>query len=299
MAGVKLFLDGTIDGGTAWLSRPDLHGESTVPYWRDPVDYSRAVRGFSAAGIQTATHAIGDAAVSFALDSLSDCPGRHRIEHIETLPLDQVPRFAALNVAASMQPTHATDYTRGDGTDNWSLRVGPQRAARGWPCRDIVDSGAILALGSDWPVAPYDPRIVIASARTRTSRRDPDEGPVQPEQALTPTQALHAYTIGPARASGLEGTAGRIAVGCAADLTVFAADPLRTAAWDLPSIPVEMTIVDGVVRHRALGDARPSPEILITLVRGREVAHGRVRRLTGWIDLCCGCCWCMPTLTTR
>jgi hypothetical protein len=250
VAGVKLFLDGTIDGGTAWLSGPDVHGESSAPYWRDPHDYYLAVRRFSDAGIQTATHAIGNAAVSYALDSLAACRGRHRIEHIETLPVDQVPRFAALDVAASMQPTHATDYTRPDGTDNWSGRLGPQRAARGWPCRDIVDSGAILALGSDWPVAPYDPRVVIASARTRTSQRDPDGLPVQPEQMLTPTQALEAYTSGPARASGAERWAGRIAVGCIADLTVFAADPLRVPAWDLPSVPVDMTVVDGRVRHR-------------------------------------------------
>src|SRR5262249_6823701 len=136
---------------------------------------------------------------------------RHRIEHIETLPSDQVPRFAELGVVASMQPTHATDYTRADHSDNWSRRLGDQRASRAWRCRDILEAGATLALGSDWPIAPYDPRGVIAAAQLRRPPGRPDLGPVRPDQALTARQALHGYTTAPALAASAGHLNGRIA----------------------------------------------------------------------------------------
>ena len=164
--GVKMFLDGSIDGGTAWLSRPDAHGESVTPGW-DPDEFDARLRIFHAAGIPTSTHAIGDAAVRHVLDCVARLPGhslRHRIEHVETVPDDLVPRFAAHGVTASMQPSHATDYTRADGSDHWSRRVGPARAAQGWRCADLLHHGAVVVLGSDWPVAPYDPRLVLHAA---------------------------------------------------------------------------------------------------------------------------------------
>ena len=254
VAAVKLFMDGTVDGGTAWLHEPDCHGQSAAAYWRDPRDYTEAVRVLARAGVQTATHAIGDAAVTHVLNTLAAVvPAgsrvRHRIEHIETLPSDQVPRFAELGVVASMQPSHATDYTRADHSDNWSRRLGPLRAGRAWRCRDLVDAGAVLALGSDWPIAPYDPRGVMAAARLRRPASRPDLAPVGPDQALTGEQALYGYTAAPAVAAGTRG--GRVAAGCLADLTAFGADPCRTPAQELPGVAVLLTVVDGVVRFRA------------------------------------------------
>ena len=256
VAAVKLFIDGTIDGGTAWLHEPDCHGQSAAPYWQDPHDYTEAVRVLAQAGVQTATHAIGDAAVQHVLDTLAKViPAgstvRHRIEHIETLPDDQVPRFAELGVVASMQPTHATDYTRADHSDNWSRRLGDQRADRAWRCRDILQAGAILALGSDWPIAPYDPRGILAAAQLRRPADRPDLDPVRPGQALTARQALHGYTTAPALTASTGHLNGRIAPGYRADLTAFAASPLHTPAADLPAVPVTYTIVDGTIRHRA------------------------------------------------
>ena len=169
--GVKMFLDGTIDGGTAWLSVPDSLGGSTAPGW-DPAEFRDRLRTFHRAGVPVAVHAIGDRAVRFVLDSIAglDRPAdgpRHRIEHAETMPDDLVPRFAALGVAASMQPRHATDYTRADGSDNWSRRLGRERAAQGWRCADVVRAGGDVVLGSDWPVAPFDARLTMAAAITR------------------------------------------------------------------------------------------------------------------------------------
>ena len=255
VAAVKLFVDGTVDGGTAWLHEPDCHGQSAAAYWQDPRDYTEAVRVLAQAGIQTATHAIGDAAVRHVLDTLAEVtpPGstvRHRIEHIETLPSDQVPRFAELGVIASMQPSHGARYTRADHSDNWSRRLGPERAGRAWRCRDILDSGATLTLGSDWPIAPFDPRVNLAEAQLRHPADRPDLAPVGPAQALTARQALHGYITAPALAAAASHLNGRITPGYRADLTAFAASPLRTAATDLPAVPITLTTVDGIIRHR-------------------------------------------------
>ncbi|MFE3288330.1 amidohydrolase, partial [Streptomyces sp. NPDC059233] len=151
--GVKLFMDGTIDNGTAWLERPDCHGESTHAFWPDPEDYTRIIGELHRAGVPTATHAIGDAAVRHVLDSVEKAQAgggrgvRHRVEHIETVPDDTLRRFAELGVVASMQPTHCCDFTRADHTDNWSRRLGEERASRAWRCRDLRDAGAVVVLG--------------------------------------------------------------------------------------------------------------------------------------------------------
>lgn len=245
--GVKFFLDGTIDGGTAWLSSPDCYGESTRPFWPSPAAYSSAVEFFASRGVPTATHAIGDAAVRHALDTMQQLSTsvRHRIEHIETLPAQEIPRFAELGVIASMQPTHCTDFTRADHTDNWSTRLSSSRAARGWPCADLRASGATLVLGSDWPVAHFDPREVMAAAQLRRPARS-DVPPVHPEQALTALQALEGYTTHAALAAG---EPGGLAPGRRADLTVLAENPLWTPAEELPDTPVLMTIVDGLTAY--------------------------------------------------
>jgi predicted amidohydrolase YtcJ len=170
---------------------------------------------------------------------------RHRIEHIETLPDEDVRRFGPLGVVASMQPTHATDYTQADHSDNWSRRLGADRANRAWRCADIAASGAVLALGSDWPIAPFDPRVVLAAAQLRRPPARPDLGPVNPAQALTAEQALDGYTRGPAWASRREQEVGVVREGFRADLTVMAADPVDVPAQEVTAVPVIHTVVDG------------------------------------------------------
>ncbi|MFE9458023.1 amidohydrolase [Streptomyces californicus] len=255
--GVKLFMDGTIDNGTAWLERPDCHGESTHSFWPDPAAYTRVIGELHDAGVPTATHAIGDAAVRHVLDAVEQARGaggadvRHRVEHIETVPDDTVARFAKLGVVASMQPTHCTDFTRADHTDNWSRRLGEERASHAWRCRDLWDAGARVVLGSDWPIAPFPPLGVMAGARHRRPGRDLTRPPHGPEQALTALEALQGMTVNAAWAAGEEHEAGRIAVGHRADFTVFADSPLTTPALDLPELPVLLTVVDGRTTHRA------------------------------------------------
>ncbi|MEV0116034.1 amidohydrolase [Streptomyces sp. NPDC050844] len=254
--GVKLFMDGTIDNGTAWLERPDCHGESTHAFWPDPAAYTHVIGELHRAGVPTATHAIGDAAVRHALDAVEKARAageravRHRIEHIETVPDDTLARFAELGVIASMQPTHCCDFTRADHTDNWSRRLGEERASRAWRCRDLWDSGATVVLGSDWPIAPYPPLGVMAGAGHRRPSRDLGQPPHGPEQALSALESLQAMTVNAAHAAGDEHEAGQLAVGHRADLTVLADNPLTTGATDLPDLPVLLTVLDGRATHR-------------------------------------------------
>ncbi|MGH3050487.1 MAG: amidohydrolase, partial [Gaiellaceae bacterium] len=173
----KFFIDGVIDTGTGWLYEPDTLGDGTEPFWPDPERYARAVRLFAGAGFQCATHATGDYAVRAALDAYraaGAAPGvMHRVEHIETLQDHDLPRFAAEGVAASLQPLHMQGRLPDYG-DSWAARLGPERCARAWRSADLLASGAVVPLGSDWPVAQYDPRIGLAWARLRRTPGDPD-----------------------------------------------------------------------------------------------------------------------------
>ncbi|MFF7387801.1 amidohydrolase [Streptomyces scabiei] len=248
VGGVKFFMDGTVEGGTAWLDHPDCHGQGTDAFWPDPAAYSAAVRELHRAGVRTATHAIGDAAVRHVLDTVATLgPGgrlAHRIEHIESVPDELVGRFAEVGVIASMQPPH-TDYTRADLSDEWSLRLGEERATRAWRLRDLRDAGAIVALGSDWPIAHYDARAVLATARA-------PKGAASSGAGLTGLQALEGCTRHAAVAAGEGDIAGRIAPGLRADLTALGVDPVEAPADEVADAPVLLTVTGGHVVHRGL-----------------------------------------------
>ena len=248
-AGVaKFFIDGVIEPGTAWLEEADAEGRGLEALWPDTERFTRAVALFARAGFQCATHAIGDRAVRHTLDAYRAAgasPGvRHRVEHIETLGDEQLARFAAEGVTASMQAIHL-QWMRADGSDPWSRALGPERAGRALRCADLLASGALLALGSDWPVADFDPRAGMAWARLRRPPGDPSRAPFGPDQVLSAEQALLGYTRGAWRAVGEAAHAGRIAPGMRADLTGFAFDPVDCPADDLPGLPVRLTVVAG------------------------------------------------------
>jgi predicted amidohydrolase YtcJ len=174
---------------------------------------------------------------------------RHRIEHIETLQPFDLPRFAAEGVVASMQAQHMMEF-RADRDENWSRRLGGERCDRAFPIRSLRESGAVVALGSDWPVARFDPRIGMAAARLRRAPGHPDRPPYD-DQAIDGLAALEGYTALSAYTVGEEAHQGRIAPGFVADLTVFAEDPVACGPDDLVSLPVLRTIVDGETVFRA------------------------------------------------
>ena len=248
---VKLFLDGTVEGGTAWLEEPDCRGHSRDAFWRDPAEYTKAVQHLATVGVQTCTHAIGDAAVRHVVDTLEGVEThgvRHRVEHLETLPRTLVRRLVGAGLVASMQPSH-TAYTRADHADEWSHRLGDERADRAWVCRDIRDAGGVLVLGSDWPIAHYDAREVLSYAQLRRPAGT-DTAPVVPDQALTGLMALEGMTAHAAIADGTAEFSGRIAVGCRADLTAFGVDPVDAPADELATSLVRLTMTAGAITHR-------------------------------------------------
>ncbi|MFH5879810.1 amidohydrolase [Arthrobacter sp. NA-172] len=268
--GIKLMMDGTIDNGTAWLFEPDSHGESLHPLWRDPEALAAAMEFFHEHGIPTTTHAIGDKAVSFAARTIGALPNNtapnhtvHRIEHVESIPDSVLAEIISAGAATSLQPTHCTLYSRADHTDNWSRRLGSDRANQAWRTRDLREAGAVVALGSDWPIAPFDPRAIIASAQTRRPAGRPDVEPVQPQQALSARAALEGYTSQYWRSVGEEG--GIVEAGARADLTVVRHDPLTTGPDEFAQTTVVLTVVDGevVVDNRpalATGNHHPGQE---------------------------------------
>jgi predicted amidohydrolase YtcJ len=249
----KLFIDGVIDSGTAWLVDPDSEGAGTEPFWPDIDKYFRAVAFFAHRGFQVVTHACGDRGVHEALNAYKKAgaaPGvRHRVEHIETLQPDDLPRFAAEGVVASMQAQHMM-WLDPDRRDNWSRRLGPDRCDRAFQIRSLWESGATVTLGSDWPVARYDWREGMAAAQLRRPPGETGRAPYD-DQAIDALTALRGYTTQPALVVGDGGRLGPLRVGRLADITVMAEDPVQLPPDDLMFDTVLLTVVDGEVVFRA------------------------------------------------
>jgi predicted amidohydrolase YtcJ len=206
--GVKAFLDGSLGSRTAEM----LDGSGVPVLPQDQlVELSRRC---AAADLSLCLHAIGDGAVRRALDALEPLAGvsrrwRPRIEHAQCVDPADVPRFRRAGVIASMQPVHAVaDRVLADR--EWPDRV---RCAYAW--RPLQDAGAVLAFGSDAPVEPADPLLGLDAATSWRRRAG-----WHPELALTPAQALRAYTVGAAYAVGMEDRLGRLRAGFLCDLTV-------------------------------------------------------------------------------
>lgn len=250
---VKLFSDGVIDTGTAWLHEVDARGDGHAPFWPSWDRYAQVVRAYHDAGMLIATHAVGDHAVSRVLEVYAGQPVReglpfHSIEHLEVLSDADIEALRGSGVTASMQPLHM-QWRAGDHSDNWATRLG-ERAATGYRVRDVLNAGVRLTLGSDWPVAQADPRIGMAWARGRRTPGDTSAPVFEAEQRLSGEEALLAYTLWPAIARG-HADRGVLAVGAVADLTVWGADPVAATPDDLVGIPILLTVVDGRVVHEA------------------------------------------------
>jgi predicted amidohydrolase YtcJ len=250
----KFFLDGVLDSGTAWLVDPGPGGVNAAPFWPDLGRYRMLVDEFTAAGFSCITHAVGDGAVRGALDAYEaagpPARGMHRIEHIETLVDSDLPRFVELHVAAGMQPLHMEGLDEPDTPSSWVDGLSAGRYERGFPAGDLARAGAVVALGSDWMVADFDPRVGMAWAMLRRKPGAPHHTPYLPEQALDAATVLRGYTVAAAAVAGTERTEGRLREGFVADITVLDEDPLAVEPDELPDVPVAATVVDGRVVFR-------------------------------------------------
>lgn len=251
---IKLFSDGVIDTGTAWLHEPDACGGGRRAFWPDWDRFRSVVRQYHDAGLTIATHAVGDRAVAQVLEAYAELPHRpggpaHSIEHLEVLGDAELGLLAGSGVVASMQPLHM-QWRAADRSDSWAARLGGVRSSHGFRVRSVLDTGTRVVLGSDWPVASYDPRVGMAWARGRSRPGAGGAGrPVfEPEERLTGEEALLGYTLWPALARGHRDR-GVLRVGAVGDLTLWAEDPVTTAAEDLVELPVLATVVDGRLVH--------------------------------------------------
>ncbi len=266
VGGVKGFADGSLGSTTAlffqsYLDAPNTCGIPSAEL-ANPEQMAKNIASADAAGLQIAIHAIGDKANNTILNMYEavqrehgDRDRRWRIEHAQHLLPSDIPRFARLHVIASMQPYHCIDDGR------WAeKRIGPERAKTSYAWRSLLDAGAILAFGSDWPVAPMSPLMGIYAAATRRTLDGKHPGGWIPQQKITVEEAVRAYTMGSAYASFDDAIKGSIEPGKLADLLVlsddiFAIDPVKIA-----DTKILLTMFDGKV---VFGKIRDSSGLLV------------------------------------
>lgn len=265
IGGVKMFADGALGPQTAHMLAPyegaperdadDGPGGLGIPT-HSAAELAEMARRANAAGLSVAIHAIGDAANRTVLDAIEGAQGSgeaeagpsprptmpNRIEHVQLLHADDVARLAALDVVASMQPIHATSDM------DMAERYWGQRCELAYAWRSVLQSGAVLAFGSDCPVETLDPIAGIHAAVTRR-RADGSPGPEGwiPDQRLTVTEAVRAYTLGAARASCEEHLKGSLTPGKLADLVILSRDIFQIDPMEILDARVEMTVLDGEI----------------------------------------------------
>ena len=256
IGGLKGFADGSLGSTTALFFEPYRDDPKTAGLPADemiPESKMRAnIAGADRAGLQVAVHAIGDKANYLILEMFEAAAKkngsrdrRFRIEHAQHLRMQDIPKFAALGVIASMQPYHAID----DGRWAWK-RVGSEVLRGTYAFRSLLDAGVHLAFGSDWYVAPMEPLMGIYAAVTRRTLDGKNPAGWIPEQKITVAEAVRAFTWGPAFASFEEHIKGTIEPGKLADLAVLSEDIFAIPPERIEKVTVDMTVFDGKVVYR-------------------------------------------------
>jgi hypothetical protein len=238
---LKAFMDGTLGSRTARM----LDGSGVEITSRAHLE--GLIKAGVRAGFPLAVHAIGDLANREALDAFEATREewaplglRPRIEHAQLLAPEEVPRFAELGVAASVQFSHAPSDR------DLAERFWGERTAGAYAYRSLLDTGTVVANGSDAPIEELDPLAGIRAGVLRTL----DERPAwHPEQAVSVEEALHATCIAPAWLEGEERLRGRLLPGFRADLVVLDRDPLACEPDELPELEVAATMVAGRWTH--------------------------------------------------
>jgi predicted amidohydrolase YtcJ len=251
IGGLKGFVDGSLGSSTAKMFDPFVNEPGSTGVFVTPLDKLREyILGADKAGLSVAVHAIGDRANAELLDIFAEVAKRNgphdrrfRIEHAQHLRPADYPRFKELGVIASMQPYHAIDDGR------WAEgRIGAKRCASSYAFRSLLDAGARLAFGSDWSVAPLSPLLGIDAAVNRRTLDGKHPGGWFPEQKITVTEAVEAYTLTAAYAAFQEKDRGSLEPGKLADFVVLSRDILAESERDhIAETEVVTTVVGGKV----------------------------------------------------
>jgi predicted amidohydrolase YtcJ len=251
---IKFMVDGVIESHTAVMLDPysdlPVNDRAQKKNWNiPPQSYRDLVVKLDSAGFQLYTHAIGDLGVRESLNAYEYAAKingvrdrRPRIEHIEQVQADDIPRFAKLGVLPSMQPIHADPGT----VDVWSRAVGEERLPRSFAWQSLLNSGAILIYGADWPACiSLDPiRGLHNAVNRRTTTGNPAKGWV-PDQRISLQNALKAYTVNAAIGSFDEKQKGKLIPGFLADLVVYSQDLFSIPSMEIHKTKVILTMVDG------------------------------------------------------
>ncbi|MCD2442011.1 amidohydrolase [Agromyces sp. SYSU K20354] len=255
ITGIKVLIDGTVDGCTAAVGVPYSDGSSADPIWSLD-ELAPVVIAADAAGLQVAMHAIGDEAIRIAISAVEQAivangprERRHRIEHLEVVGPDEIARLAAIGITASMQPVHADPSIQA----NWRAMLGDARVERGYPWPEMADAGAPLVFGTDSPTSPQPPLPNMFVAATRRSALEPRLPANLPHYALPLAEAIEHGTRDAAWACRAEHDYGRLASGLHADFIVLDRDVFAADVDELLETQVLRTVVGGRTVHAAAG----------------------------------------------
>jgi predicted amidohydrolase YtcJ len=253
IGGMKGFADGGVGASTAYFFEPYADDPQNsgllAPQMFPEGIMEKRILQADRSGLQAIIHAIGDRANSMVLDIFGRVAAvegpkdrRWRIEHAQHLRPQDLVRFGQLGVIASVQPYHAIDDGR------WvEKRIGPERCRTTYAFKSLLDGGAVLALGSDWPVAPLDPLQGIYAAVTRRTTDDKNPQGWHPEQKISLEEAIKGFTLNGAYAEFSENIKGSIEAGKLADIVVLDRNIFKIAPEMIRDARVAMTIFDGRV----------------------------------------------------
>ncbi len=247
---LKAFIDGTLGSGTALMFEPfeddpTTSGLPMMPY----EEFERRIVAADALGFQTGTHAIGTKGNNWVLNAVAKAQEvngkrdhRHRSEHAQILIDEDIPRFAELGVIASMQPTHCiTDKRFAE------KRIGLERCRGAYAWQRLLETGAKIAFGTDWPVEPIDPLEGLYGAVSRKDRAGEEGEGWFPDQKLSMKKAIELYTLGAAYAEFMEDRKGKLKENYLADMVIFNNDLMTIPHEQIMTSKVDYTIVGGRV----------------------------------------------------
>ncbi len=255
LQGLKQLIDGVTAVFTAYLLEPYTNNPETCGKTSIELDvFHEQMMKAIADGRPVRVHTIGDKAIRVVLDYFEEAKEkygeqglRHVQEHIENVHPDDIGRFAELGVACAMQPMHMLFDLEGDDKEK---AIGPERCKHAWPMREILDTGAVVGLSSDFPVVEIEPLHEVYGAVTRQTFSGKPDGGWYPEQKITLAEALKAYTWGSAYIEGCENDFGTLEEGKLADIIVLDRNLFDIEPIDFIDGEAVLTMLDGQIVYQ-------------------------------------------------